>query len=141
MREIKYRFVFKHKKDGDYYFEHWTLDEVLFGVGERKQDVRELIAALRKDGYELVDQNRFSALRDKNGREIYEKDILKWKCSKSGDETVRDYTTTLEWGDIPCGYRIVIHDKGEKWATNRSWWNDDDREVIGNIYDDPTLLK
>jgi uncharacterized phage protein (TIGR01671 family) len=88
---------------------------------------------------------QFTGLLDKNGKEIYEGDILKWKCSHgkiSGSGTVKLHTVTIQWGHLSGGhgYTLTIYKNGEKYATEKSYWNDSDREIIGNIYENPELL-
>lgn len=90
------------------------------------------------DGNRNLERDQFTGLRDKNGKEIYEGDILKWRCTKSGSKKERLYTVMIEihsWRD-----KLTIHDNGEKWATGKSYWNAEDREVIGNIYENSELL-
>lgn len=74
----------------------------------------------------------FTGLKDKNGKEIYECDILKitlyddeWKT------TVRDYYGTL-----------IVDVEGCDWNTTALSFLDDEAEieVIGNIYENPELL-
>lgn len=83
--------------------------------------------------FEVADENimheleimQYTGLKDKNGKEIYEDDVL--LChGKSGDVTDR-----------------VIFDKG-KFTTNKGWvldWSNEHYEVIGNVYESPELLK
>jgi uncharacterized phage protein (TIGR01671 family) len=84
---------------------------------------------------------QFTGLLDRNGREIFEGDVLKWKCSKSGSKKDKIHIVVIDWeSSLNHGYSLTIYDKGEKWATGHSYWNANDREVIGNIYENPELL-
>lgn len=110
-----------------------------------KQMITELFG-LRSDGETSFNTEailmQFTRLHDKNGVEIYEGDILKWKCSKSGDKKEMFYTVVIEWGgDMAHSYSLTIYDKGEKWGTSKSYWNANDREVIGNIHQNSNFLK
>jgi uncharacterized phage protein (TIGR01671 family) len=79
----------------------------------------------RGDDYEVM---QCTGLKDKYGVEIYEGDIF-----KEDEDGTTDY---VEWSDYFCG-----------WATH-TWWTPRDLkdsvgyyEVIGNIYENPELLK
>jgi len=47
-------FTFEHKKDKDQFTESYRIDELIYGVGETKQPVKEFIEAYKEDGYILV---------------------------------------------------------------------------------------
>lgn len=77
----------------------------------------------------------FTGLLDKNGKEIYEGDVMKGSYTDDDGKT-QGVTTTIEfrygrfeavWGR---GSHLCISDLHE---TNR--------EIIGNIYENPELLK
>ena len=83
---------------------------------------------------------QFTGLLDRNGNEIFEGDILKWKCSKSGCKKEQMYVVTIEWKNGSHGYSLTIHDNGEKWATQKSYWNASEREIVGNVYENHDVL-
>lgn len=87
---------------------------------------------------------QFTGLYDKNGKEIYEGDVLKWRCSTSESKSkVMLRTVSIDWGCWPTshGYAITIYINGEKYASGKSYWNNEDREIIGNIYENTELIK
>ena len=104
----------------------------------------------REDEDDRIEIVRFTGLKDKNGKEIYEGDVvrynyqLKSKIFPSIDlfgEVVFDIRT------FDTGYAMSRHvgfilrgvDHGEYWYTDIP--GIEDVEVIGNIYENPELLK
>ena len=90
--------------------------------------------------YELLEQNekvikrQYTGLKDKNGVEIYESDIIKAIWSKDCDE----YIANEEWiGDIFFNYGSF--DINGEWCVSLNCFNGT-LEVIGNIYENPELL-
>jgi uncharacterized phage protein (TIGR01671 family) len=76
---------------------------------------------------------QFTGLLDKNGKEIYEGDIL--KINLYNDEWKTKVRTYLG--------RLIIDVQGYDWNTTALSFLDDEAEteVIGNIYENPELLK
>lgn len=84
-REIKFRYVFKHQKDGDFQFLIFTLNQIQ--NGEAKLFIETL-----SDNYKLVARNQFTGRHGKNG-EIYECDILQ------ADDPRDKLTFSVKWYD------------------------------------------
>jgi uncharacterized phage protein (TIGR01671 family) len=126
MKENKYRAWSVAEKMMCYSLGSITLEEVMKGV-------------ISRDGenYTQAIYLQFTGLLDKNGKEIYEGDVVR---------VPDDYETYGMFANeirevIFClgGFRMKpiwdIHSKGN--------WLEDDKEfeVIGNIYENPELLK
>jgi uncharacterized phage protein (TIGR01671 family) len=79
--------------------------------------------------YEKWPLMQFSGLHDKNGKPIYESDIIKWKFVNTGEEEP-EYTEIVEWSE--CGFFL---DGGAPLTVAM-----DDCEIIGNIFESPDLI-
>lgn len=98
---------------------------VLLYDKECGREVEGLTGAWREDEEEDIEIVRFTGLTDKNGKEIYEGDILE------------------DRGDPQLITRSVVEFiDGSFWS--KGWGrlgnHNEDSEVIGNIYENPELL-
>lgn len=124
MREIKYRIGLKDKYSGRVNRICYTLDQLL--TGQVWDHTR----------YEVVSKDEWTGLRDKNGVEIYEGDII-----KGFTESIMSYEVFFG----KCAYRLKYKLKAGgyyDWGTlNRMVEITEEKrfnaeiEVIGNIYE------
>ena len=142
MREIKFRG--KRLDNGE-----WIYGSLL--VSHFKDDKKERYFITQFSGnYTFeheVDPNtvgQFTGLRDKNGRDIWEGDIFK----EDGSGIVRSVFRVpgglaFEDNPVPFGYdhRAPVYPYSSIAEMQSVSWLSQCCEVIGNIHDDPELLK
>ncbi len=101
------------------------------------------IALVNQFGVEVADIQKdiimqYIGRKDKNGKEIYEEDVVKGYFSLSGIKTNPKFEITkVEWDEKLTGFNPFNRydcDCGEFYCV-------EDCEVIGNIYENPELLK
>jgi len=97
--------------------------------------------SIRNDGYtsiSLPSSNepklmQYTGLTDKNGVEIYEGDIVKFKW-------LGEYTGVIKYED--CGFGLSYNANDEQMnVAMRRFYFDKNAEVIGNIHENPELLE
>ncbi len=114
-REIKFR-AWKVDQDGSYMI---PFEKMLSDAWN--------MTSLNANGFKMM---QFTGLKDKNGREIYEGDIIKAHDHPTGvDDALGDVYYDQGCWKLRNGLPI-LPDYGTAWT-----------EVIGNIYENPELLK
>jgi uncharacterized phage protein (TIGR01671 family) len=109
----------------------------------------------------LLDDKRFivmqyTGLKDKNNKEIYEGDICEMIignreiCVKANNGDLRGFLVKIEIKYLTCGwihlFPELTHPEDRKWCAfwdshDEDFWDKNYFKVIGNIYENPELLK
>ena len=134
-REIKFRAWSKKRKSyrelDQLVFDNQGLEEIwVFPKNNETQQVY-------NPSEMIIEQ--FTGLKDKNGKEIYEGDIVTETIDDGDNKIIQIYEVYWDEDMLNFGIRGTkgfnynLHD--ELWETNAS------REVIGNIHENPELLE
>ena len=116
MRDIKFRAWDKSKQQ--------MLDWVYFATQHSM--------GVFLDGDKYFALMQYTGLKDKNGVEIYEGDIVRvWLDTRVGDETPHNFE--VKWSVQNASFEVY----DELLCS----WLEQDLEVIGNIYENKELLK
>lgn len=128
MREIKFRAWSNVHKEWLYDSRIDLYGNIYFDVGD--YDTDGYGSGWRKHHNGNISLMQYTGLKDKNGKEIYEGDILK---TDSGNKQVIYNAPSFDLED---------YDNGDYYEGQNPYchnWNE--FEIIGNIYENPELLK
>ena len=145
-REIAFRG--KSKSTGEWVDGYYVGDNTIIAYNEVVYDMGFIDTSPCHDCYP-GSIGQFTGLYDKNGKEIYEGDILRGDEYPFNCDGVDNYFAEIVWADNVCGFYRITHKKPNSTVRGISHGNweqlDEDDiksfEVIGNIHDNPELLK
>ena len=108
----------------------------LFGEVMMMGEWAELLSSRFPNEIEEIEVSQFTGLLDKNGKEIYEGDVVRF--GNLGDEGTGEYRLgTVEWCNTCCaGFRL----QWSGFGNNERLGTQENIEIVGNIYESPELL-
>lgn len=126
MRELKFRYVFKHKKTGEIKTKIFNIDEIENFYDDNSGDGWDYYPE-----YDIISRDWYTGLKDKNDVEIYEGDI----CIIYKKLPIIKFI--VKWENETAGYTLEnISDKNDT-----EFIDDYALKIIGNIHENPELLK
>lgn len=127
-REIKFRAWDKLKKEMVFGYELSP-----YGVRSSFDNLNEDIESMQKD-FVLM---QYTGLKDKNGKEIFEGDIIKYIAEAPEGEKISGIAR-VEFTEELMAFRGYSEDNGD-FDLRHPDWAGDSHLVIGNIYENPEL--
>jgi len=134
-REIKFRAWDKVSKLMIYGFWIGSITGMVRLVVQQAKDGSEVILGELINDLELM---QFTGLKDKNGKEIYEGDLF--DCIYKFDGC-KKHKLEVIWNEESAGFKLKNHGECHQPNVSKTMWDLERLEVIGNIYENPELLK
>jgi len=122
MRPIKFRYVYRPYGTNKIIIVHYTLEQLEELTISKSKYIAD-------PSYELISRDQLTGRYDKDGKEIYEGDIL--NIPSTGYD-VKEYNHRVIWNEYTLTYEGIT-----KSGRVYELWYDEELEVIGNIYENP----
>lgn len=95
--------------------------------------------------FDDIELMQYTGLHDKNGKEIYEGDIVKLSekidISKHKVIHIKPIIAEISWSEEYLTYVLITTDIRHAFENVADYLEEYNLEVIGNIYDNPELLE
>ena len=126
MREVEFR---GKTKEGDWVTGSYVYAHKWFGTGEAGYFITNIYGSER---VLVIPESigQFTGLYDKNGKEIYEGDILEYEFEDIGKQKAYVY-----WNEKYVGFLLEVVSENFEYTEIKKG------KVIGNIYDNPEFIK
>jgi uncharacterized phage protein (TIGR01671 family) len=131
-KEIKFKYIWSNPEKTNFITEIFTLDEIEAGNQFTVLENEPLL----KD-YKLIARIQFTGLHDKNGKEIFESDLL--QCDGYNFKLInKEKIYQIKYDDnLAQYYSYNLENSFDTFLVVRAW---KESKVIGNIYENPELL-
>jgi uncharacterized phage protein (TIGR01671 family) len=134
MREIKFRYIYQHQESKKILTKDFTLEEIR--GGQALDHYTHLNDEHPWATWLVIDRLQYTGLKDKNGKDIFQKDLL-------GEEWSDGY---IDYCDKCKSFEYFTIDGDCMSCEDDIFWRDiveegSKLEVIGNIFENPELLR
>ena len=129
MREIKFRVLFQDE------WHYFTLGDLVCGATTTTE--------FCDFEFDRESWSEYTGLKDKNGKEIYESDLIACPGYPFHNEGLHNYIAEIVWYDDAAMFGYEYHRVSDRVIGNVVGGSLDELEsieVIGNIYENPELI-